>query len=702
MISACVVGEVVERSPRRRLQHHDRRLLGPHAVEDLVAVAAVDDLETLGARGFAQRGGGVGRVDRHEHGPRQLGQCRHARRRVHHGRCIVVVDGPQRDRRSLGGREDLARVPLLAGPRQRGHDEVVDVVVGARRVVVEQREPAHVRRLRDVDRVLDRAVTPPDLLGVLGGEVLGVVDHEVGAAEERDVLRLVAGLLLEALRSGRAVDGGLVVGGVHERGAVGLDAVPERQRGVVQVPGGDRDVVDLELALDEVVVLDRGAEVEELDREVRVLHLARERLVDRRVEPPGPVHVPHVAGHEQRREERQALDVVPVRVADEEVPVDPATGPHELLAQLVDAGPAVEHEQRAGVGAHRHARRVAAVADRRRARLGDRAPSSPERDLHSDSPGHSSSDAALLSSSLHSAVAVDPLDLIASARYGERGVPYAEWAELRRRAAAVHGARGLRVVLADHPPRRHHRRLERPETFCNGEGIVVLNDRQRRWRRRARPDPADEDDHRDGPAGAPRLPQGRERLLHAAEHRAPRRHRDRTSAQQVDKLGREGECDFVERIAQRHPLRVLATLLGVERDEEERCSAHQGALRLRRSRPPAQGRGPRRRRPPRSASSSSTCSTRIIQDRRANPRDDLASMLANATMDDGEPMRPDRDLGYFLIVFTAGHDTTRNALAGGLEALLENPDQLAAPLRRSLTAATRSRRSCAGRRPSTT
>tara|TARA_B110000305_G_C19012325_1_gene435500 strand:- start:91 stop:624 length:534 start_codon:yes stop_codon:yes gene_type:complete len=33
--------------------------------------------------------------------------------------------------------------------------------------------------------------------------------------------------------------------------------------------------------------------------------------------------------------------------------------------------------------------------------------------------------------------------------------------------------------------------------------------------------------------------------------------------------------------------------------------------------------------------------------------------------------------GYYLIVFTAGHDTTRNAISGGMQALLENPDQMA-------------------------
>ena len=61
-------------------------------------------------------------------------------------------------------------------------------------------------------------------------------------------------------------------------------------------------------------------------------------------------------------------------------------------------------------------------------------------------------------------------------------------------------------------------------------------------------------------------------------------------------------------------------------------------------------------------------------------------MLANAKMPNGEPMPPIETYGYFLIVFTAGHDTTRNAIASGMQALLENPDQLEA-LRRPVARA---------------
>jgi cytochrome P450 len=67
---------------------------------------------------------------------------------------------------------------------------------------------------------------------------------------------------------------------------------------------------------------------------------------------------------------------------------------------------------------------------------------------------------------------------------------------------------------------------------------------------------------------------------------------------------------------------------------------------------------------------------RIMTDRQANPTDDLYSAIANATID-GEPIGIIELVSYLLIMTTAGHDTTRNALTGGLLALIERPDQLA-------------------------
>jgi len=64
----------------------------------------------------------------------------------------------------------------------------------------------------------------------------------------------------------------------------------------------------------------------------------------------------------------------------------------------------------------------------------------------------------------------------------------------------------------------------------------------------------------------------------------------------------------------------------------------------------------------------------IIEDRRANPTDDLASLLANGKVN-GEPMGVMETLGYYLITFSAGHDTTKNALASGLCALAQHPGE---------------------------
>ena len=57
------------------------------------------------------------------------------------------------------------------------------------------------------------------------------------------------------------------------------------------------------------------------------------------------------------------------------------------------------------------------------------------------------------------------------------------------------------------------------------------------------------------------------------------------------------------------------------------------------------------------------------------PTDDLASVIANAEID-GEPLADLDMLGHYVIIATAGHDTTSSAIAGGLLALIEHPDQL--------------------------
>ena len=66
----------------------------------------------------------------------------------------------------------------------------------------------------------------------------------------------------------------------------------------------------------------------------------------------------------------------------------------------------------------------------------------------------------------------------------------------------------------------------------------------------------------------------------------------------------------------------------------------------------------------------------LAAQRRANPGNDVATVLATATID-GEPLSA-RDLaGYYIIVASAGHDTTSASTAGAMLALAQDPEQFA-------------------------
>jgi cytochrome P450 len=75
----------------------------------------------------------------------------------------------------------------------------------------------------------------------------------------------------------------------------------------------------------------------------------------------------------------------------------------------------------------------------------------------------------------------------------------------------------------------------------------------------------------------------------------------------------------------------------------------------------------------------------LIASKRAQPTDDMLSVVANATPDDLDgPTMSDLELYlFFSLLFSAGAETTRNAVGGGLLALADHPEQLRT-LRRDL------------------
>lgn len=143
----------------------------------------------------------------------------------------------------------------------------------------------------------------------------------------------------------------------------------------------------------------------------------------------------------------------------------------------------------------------------------------------------------------------------------------------------------------------------------------------------------------------------------------------------IDKMeSMRGECDFAKDIAFGYPLRVVNSILGLpESVDAEFLRLTQMSFGAADPNIEASTED-RLERFVQSGAGFMAIFKPVIEDRKANPTDDLASAFSNATID-GEPLGDSETLGLFLVTATAGHDTTSATTAGGMKALIEHPDQ---------------------------
>jgi len=134
-----------------------------------------------------------------------------------------------------------------------------------------------------------------------------------------------------------------------------------------------------------------------------------------------------------------------------------------------------------------------------------------------------------------------------------------------------------------------------------------------------------------------------------------------------------GECDFMPDVATNYPLYVILSILGLP--EEDFPLMLKLTQELFGASDPDMQRGGTPEEAFQTIQEFFQYFMRVTEDRRANPTDDLASVIANATLH-GEPLTMFDAFGYYLIIATAGHDTTSSSIAGGLHALLQFPEQL--------------------------
>lgn len=146
-------------------------------------------------------------------------------------------------------------------------------------------------------------------------------------------------------------------------------------------------------------------------------------------------------------------------------------------------------------------------------------------------------------------------------------------------------------------------------------------------------------------------------------------------------MDKGGACDFVEDIALGYPLHVIMEILGVPEQDERRM------LRLTQELFGPQDPDTARIREQLTAEQFSLMMQSVVddfsayfrkitEDRRRNPRDDLATVIANARI--GGDYMPEFDAtSYYMIVATAGHDTTSSSTAGAIWALAQDRDEFA-------------------------
>ncbi len=149
----------------------------------------------------------------------------------------------------------------------------------------------------------------------------------------------------------------------------------------------------------------------------------------------------------------------------------------------------------------------------------------------------------------------------------------------------------------------------------------------------------------------------------------------------IDKMAAKGtECDFARDVAFLYPLHVIMEVLGVPETDEPRM------LKLTQelfgTQDPDVNRTGKEMSDADEALNALNATVMdfmtyfgaMTEDRRRNPRKDLASVIANGAIA-GQPLGHLEAMSYYIIAATAGHDTTSNTTAGAMWALAENPDQ---------------------------
>jgi cytochrome P450 len=151
-----------------------------------------------------------------------------------------------------------------------------------------------------------------------------------------------------------------------------------------------------------------------------------------------------------------------------------------------------------------------------------------------------------------------------------------------------------------------------------------------------------------------------------------------TATEIVDAIIERGEGDFVTDVAATLPLRIIVDMMGIPRSQERFIFDRTNVIL---------GLGDPEYVPDQTEAGIMAALltatqdlamlvTELAEDRQKDPKDDLTTALVTAEVD-GETLTPSEMASFFILLVAAGNETTRNAIAHGLLALTQHPEQMA-------------------------
>ena len=266
---------------------------------------------------------------------------------------------------------------------------------------------------------------------------------------------------------------------------------------------------------------------------------------------------------------------------------------------------------------------------------------------------------------------IDPLDLVDPERFASHGYPPEVWTRLRADAPVA------RIEPPGHPPfwavtkyADVQYAASQPQLFSSAGGITLDMDLT------GVDMPVEMIVYLDPPEHGPMRRVANKKFLRSAVS-ARRQEIERIAADVVDRAatgGEVAECDFVDTFAAPYPVEVISWVLGVPQQDWEHHFRWTNEII---------GKDDPEYRLPGESPEQTSVRARgelhryfkaMVAARREDPQDDLVTQLVQSEVN-GAALTSRQLISYCELLVEAGNQTTRDAIAGGMQAFCEFPDQ---------------------------